>query len=83
MSKTAVVTARVDEATLAMLDSIAARQDRTRAWVVARALEVHARREAELLDFAQRGIDDLDAGRTITHDELIDRIKARRASKAA
>jgi predicted transcriptional regulator len=83
MSKTAVVTARVSEETLVLLDSIAARHDRSRAWVIARAVELHARREAEFLDFAQKGLDDLDAGRTITHDELIDRIKARQSRKAA
>ncbi len=83
MRKTAVVTARVSEETLALLDSIATREDRSRSWVAARALELHAQREAEFLAFAQKGIDDLDAGRTITHDELIDRIKARRSRKAA
>jgi predicted transcriptional regulator len=83
MSKTAVVTARVSEETLALLDSIAARHDRSRAWVIARAVESHAQKEAEFLAFVQKGIDDLDAGRKITHDELIDRIKARQSRKAA
>ncbi len=83
MSKTAVITARVSEETLALLDSIAEQEDRSRSWVVARALELHAQREAEFRAFAKKGIDDLDAGRTITHDELIDRIKARYPRKAA
>ena len=83
MSKTAVVTARVSEETLTLLDSIAEHHDRSRAWVISRAVEEHARREAEFLKFAQKGIDDLNAGRTITHEQLIDRIKARQSRKAA
>ena len=83
MSKNAVVTARIDEETLAIVDRLAVAQGRSRAWVVARAIEKEARVEAEFLDFVQEGIDDLDAGRKISHDELVARIAARRNSRQA
>ena len=83
MSKTAVITARVSEETLGLLDSIAAHHDRSRSWVIARAIELHAQREAEFIEFARKGVEDLDAGRSITHEELVDRIRARQTRQAA
>ena len=83
MSHTAVVTARVSTETLELLDRIAAAQSRSRAWVIARAIERQAKEESEFLDFLQQGIDDLDAGRTISHEELVERLKARRHSRKA
>lgn len=83
MSKTAVITTRVDRETLDLLDRLAAAQGRSRAWVVARAVERQAKQEAEFLDFLQQGIDDLDLGRSISHEELVERIKARPQSRQA
>lgn len=84
MAETTVVSARVDKETSALLDRIAVAQSRSRAWIVARLIERGARQEAEFLDFLKQGIDDLDAGRVISHDELVERIRARaRARRAA
>ena len=83
MSKTSVITARLDPDTLALVDRLAKAQGRSRSWFAARAIEVEARREAEFLDFVRQGLDDLDAGRSITHAELVRRIEARRDSTKA
>ena len=70
MSKTAIITARVDEETLDLVDRLSKARGRSRAWFAARAIEQVARSEAELLAFIQEGIDDLEAGRFIEHEEM-------------
>ena len=81
MSKSAVVTARVDEQLVDLLDKLAKAKKRSRSWIVADALQRQIKQDAEFLDFVQQGIDDLDAGRWITHEELVAEIKARRVSR--
>lgn len=67
----AVITARVDQETLALIDKVAQAQGRSRAWFAARAIEDAARREAEFLAFVQEGLDDIAAGRVIPHEEVM------------
>jgi predicted transcriptional regulator len=69
MSK--VVTARIDEGTLQLVDRIASAQGRTRAWFVAKAVQQFAESEAEYLAFVQEGIDALDQGESVPHDEVM------------
>ncbi len=83
MSKSAVVTARVDEQLIDLLDKLAKAKKRSRSWIVADALQRQIKQDAEFLDFIQQGIDDLDNGRWITHEELVAEIKARRVSREA
>ena len=83
MSKSAVITARVDEETLALVDRVSKAHNRSRAWFVARAVSEAARKEAEFLDFVQIGIDSADRGELIPHEEVFARIKARRHRLAA
>jgi len=70
MSK--VISARVSDDTFAILDRLAAGQDRSRAWVTARLLDDAAQRALEMEAFEDR-----DAGRTLPHDDMIARLKAR------
>jgi predicted transcriptional regulator len=83
MSKTAVITARVDQETLALVDRVSKAHNRSRAWFVARAVAEAARKEAEYLAFVQVGIDAADRGDLISHEEVFDRVKARRQRQAA
>ena len=76
MSKSAVITARVSEDMLAKLDRLAAAYDRSRAWMVNKLLDQAVVREIEELDFIEEGIADADAGRTISHEELVARLEA-------
>lgn len=71
MSKSAVITARVNEETLQLVDRIASAQGRTRAWFVARAVQQFAEAESEYLAFVQEGIDALDNGDTVPHEEVM------------
>lgn len=83
MSKSAVITARLEESLAADLDRLAERIDRSRAWVIAAAVERYVREESEFLAFVQEGIDDLENGRWIAHDDLMRHIRERRAGKRA
>jgi len=78
-----VVTARIDDDVLAMVDRLAASRERSRSWIVARLIESAARAQLESDAFIQVGLDDIEVGRTIAHDQLVDTIMKRRARPAA
>lgn len=71
MSKSSVITARVDADTLALVDKVAKSQGRSRAWFVARAVQRAAESEADFMAFVQEGLDDIAAGRTVPHEEML------------
>ena len=75
MSKTAVITARVDEATLQSLDALAESQERTRAWLVTKAIQRYVKEETEFRAFIKQGEDAIDRGDYLTHEEMIADIK--------
>ena len=84
MSKSSVITARLDQNTIDLVDRVAAARGRTRSWFAAQAIRIAARQEAEILAFVQKGLDDVAAGRTVPHtmvmaelDEMIARHEAR------
>lgn len=75
MSK--VISARVSDDTFAILDRLAAGQDRSRAWITARLLDDAAQRAVEMEAFVAQGIADRDAGRTVSHEDMVASLKAR------
>lgn len=83
MSKQTVISARVDEETLALIDSAAQAQGRSRAWFVANAVKRVAESEADFAAFVQVGLDDIAAGRTVPHEEVMAEIDARIAKYRA
>lgn len=76
MSKSAVITARVDPEIAELVDQVASAHGRSRAWFVAQAVEKAARKEAEFLAFVQEGIDDIDAGRVVSHEDVMAELDA-------
>ena len=60
MSK--VVTTRLSEETLEIVDRMAAAQDRSRAWILSRMIEEEARKQAAFEAFIQEGEDDIERG---------------------
>ncbi|MDF0488280.1 ribbon-helix-helix protein, CopG family [Sphingomonas sp. H39-1-10] len=70
MSKTAVVTTRLDPDTIDLIDRVTAARGQSRSKFIARAVVEAARREAEFLAFVQEGIDQLDRGEGIPHEEV-------------
>ena len=71
MSKTAVISFRVDERTLAKIDQIAKSRGRSRAWFAAEATRRLAESEAEFLAFVQEGIDAADRGDLVPHEDAM------------
>ncbi|MEK6541588.1 MAG: ribbon-helix-helix protein, CopG family [Pseudomonadota bacterium] len=89
-SKLAVISARVDAETLALIDRIAAVRGRSRAWLVASAVKRMAEDEAAYLAFVQEGIDAVERGDVIPHEEVMQwvaekrlELQARKAARAA
>jgi predicted transcriptional regulator len=83
MSKTTVVTARIDPETSAMLDKLATYHDRSRAWLVARAIEEYVREESQFSAFIQEGEDAIAKGDYVTHEQLVAEIDAMLDAKKA
>jgi predicted transcriptional regulator len=70
MAKQNVITARVDDETVEALDRLATELDRSRAWIVASAVERFLREELEFVDAVQEGEADVAAGRVHSHEEM-------------
>jgi predicted transcriptional regulator len=71
MSKTQVITARVDTETLVLVDKVAKSQGRSRAWFIAKAVQRAAETEADFMAFLQVGLDDIEAGRMVPHEDVV------------
>jgi predicted transcriptional regulator len=78
-----VVTARISDDTLALVDSLAESRERSRAWVLAKLIDAAARKQIEMDDFIQVGLNDIEAGRTIPHEEVVAQMMERRARREA
>lgn len=70
-------TVRFDPETRAQLDKMAEQIDRPRAWIIKEAVAQYLEREAWYLAEVQKGIDDLEAGREISHEEMGTRLRAK------
>jgi len=70
MSKTAVITTRIDESTLQALDALAADQERTRAWLVAKAIKRYVDEETAFRAFIKEGEDSIDRGEYYTQEQM-------------
>jgi predicted transcriptional regulator len=81
--KTSVVTARLDDETLTTLDRLAAHHERSRAWLVTKAIKHFVEKESAFLAFLQEGEDAIDRGDFVTHEELVAEIRAMRSQKHA
>lgn len=77
MSKQHVITARIDDETLEGLDRLAKELDRSRAWLVAKAVEKYVREETAFFAFIQEGEDSFNRGDYVTHEELVAELDAR------
>lgn len=83
MSKSAVISFRVSQEDLAVLDRLADAHGRSRAWIVNHLLKDAARQELELLGRIEEGIAAIEAGDFCTHEELMQRVEQNRAARRA
>lgn len=83
MSKSAVITARLDNDALAKLDRLSTMLDRSRAWIVAKAVQRYVDEELEFRAFVQQGIDAADRGELISQEDMEAWFEARHRQAAA
>jgi predicted transcriptional regulator len=76
-----VITARIDDETLALVDRVAKAQGRSRAWFAAQAIRKVAEKEADFLAFVQQGVDAADRGELISQEEMERWWKSRKANR--
>jgi predicted transcriptional regulator len=79
--ETKVVTAHVPLELAAKVDVIAARRDRSRGWIMKQALSAWVKHEEERYRQTLEALADVDAGRTVDHDEVenwVDRLDSDR-----
>lgn len=82
MTKSAIVTARLDADTAQALDAFAARRDRTRAWIVAQAVSRYLEEETHFEAFLQQGRDAIARGAVLTQEEMVDEVRQWQAGRA-
>ena len=70
------ITLPIDAATDSALDRIAAATRRDKLSVAADALAAFAQEEAEIIDGILRGMADVEAGRTVSHEEAMASFRA-------
>jgi predicted transcriptional regulator len=78
-----VITARVSDEVLAMIDRLASSRERSRAWIVNKLVDEAAKRQIEFDDFVQVGLDDLAAERVHTQEEMEQWFETRKANRAS
>ncbi len=65
------ITVRIDAQTAAEIDRIADVMDRSRTWIVTSALERYLQDEREWLAEVQAGLEDLDRGERVAHEDVM------------
>jgi len=70
-------TVRFDSEMREQLDKIAEQMDRPRAWIIKEAVAQYLERETWYLAEVQKGRDDAEAGRVISHETMAERLKAK------
>lgn len=70
MSKTTVVTSRVTADVSERVDQLAKELDRSRAWVIAKAIERYVEEELEFIEFVREGERAIEEGRYFTQEEV-------------
>ncbi len=78
-----VITARVSDEVLAMIDQFAKSRERSRAWITAKLIETAVRKQIEFDAFIQEGEDAIERGEYVTHEELIAELRAMAEKKRA
>jgi predicted transcriptional regulator len=76
MAATTTLTVRISSKTKDQLGRLARRTSRTRSFLAGRAIADYVEREFEIVEGIKRGLEDIEAGRTIPHDKAMRRIRA-------
>jgi predicted transcriptional regulator len=89
MGASETMTIRVRPDVKEKLERIAAGTRRSKSFLAGEALAAYVERELEIIEGIQRGLDDVKAGRTVSHEEatarllaVVEAAEARKAAKA-
>lgn len=83
MKQAHVVTARVNEETLAGLDRLGEYYERSRAWLIAKAIERYVKEESEFFAFIREGEEAIERGEVLTQEEMENWARSLRQTDAA
>lgn len=83
MSKSVVVTARIGEQLSADLDRLAAMRERSRAWVIEKAIASFVSEDLALRDALDEAEAQIERGEYVTHEDLMTELKARYGKRQA
>ena len=73
----ATTTVRLDPEMREQLDRMAEQMDRPRAWIIKEAVTQYLERETWFRAEVQKGLDDAEAGRVISHEQMGERLRAK------
>ena len=71
MARTVPLSFRISADKAQEIDRLAAVTQRPRAWILERAVEAYLASQSWQIERIERGIDDLERGRTIAHDSVV------------
>lgn len=83
MSKTQLITARLDADVAERLDRLGSYYERSRSWLVAKAVAKYVEEETEFFALLKEGEEAIERGEFITHEDLITEIEALKQKKNA
>ncbi|HEX8669897.1 MAG TPA: ribbon-helix-helix protein, CopG family [Allosphingosinicella sp.] len=83
MTRQHVITARIDEETLGGLARLSEIQERSRAWLIAKAVERYVKEEIAFHEFVQEGENAIDRGDFLTQEEMEEWVRSLRRTDAA
>lgn len=78
-----MITARLDVDVAEGLDKLGSHYERSRSWLVAKAVAKYVEEETEFFTFLKEGEDAIARGDFITHEDLITEIEALKQKKNA
>jgi predicted transcriptional regulator len=78
---TRVITAAIPAGLAEKLDELASRMDRSRSWIMKRALSDWIVDEEERYRLTLEALADVDEGRTISQEEMVEHIRSRAARR--
>jgi predicted transcriptional regulator len=71
MSDSTVVSVRLDKATKARLDKLAAATRRSKSFLAGEAITAYVERELAIVEGIQEGLEDMKAGRVVPHEDAM------------
>ena len=74
------ITIRLDEETTAQVDELASAMDRSRSWIADAALRRYLQEERKWLEDIRAGIEELDRGEAIPHEQVMSEIREKIAT---